>query len=314
MNIFCNNKKNHHYISQVEQRLNSVDDNSKKIYKFRKINGGFVESIGSNPVNIEKNLSFHNLFTFSYADNEKNYNFEDLFCRYENKIRYFTEKFEIKITNEDDSANEEIINIFICKFMSMIRNPYSVKLAIDMFSPLILDENIPKGGDFDIINDKIKNLTNNKKEEICNTFNFSEEDYKKWLMIIFSLFGRHDQENRRTPIEELAKQELFDIHKTIVKIDVYNYDDERCLISDKGYCEFGVREGFNLTFNIYKKCFASFTFISGNGETVDERESYFDVHKNVVDVLEKYNSACIKQSHEHVFCSSDQFLYSQEAL
>ncbi|MEG0672336.1 hypothetical protein [Clostridium sp.] len=311
MEDFINNKRNHHYISQAEQRLNALDEDPNTIYKFKKA-GSLVVMVGEKAVGIRNNLSAKNLFTFSNSENGENYNFEDIFSRYENNITLLNRTFNKKMSINDTNLDKEIYEIFSSKFMNIIRNPYFARLVVEIFSDL--EKFIPSSEDINFINEKIMNFENNNKDLLCQTFGFSEENYKKWLRIIFFTLGLYKYENGSTPIDYLIEQELLNTRNTIVKIDVYKYDNERCLISDRGFCELKVEHGFNLTFNIDKKCFASFTFVPGNGEPVDERESYFVVHENIIDELEKYNSACIEQSHEHVFCSRDQFLYSQEAL
>lgn len=306
MEDFINNKRNHHYISQAEQRLNALDEDPNRIYKFKKTESSVV-MVGEKAVGIKNNLSAKNLFTFSNSENGENYNFEDIFSRYENNITLLNRTFNNKMSINDENLCKEIFEIFLCKFVNMIRNPYSVRLVIEILSEF--EKYIPSSNDINHMDKKIVNLENNNKDQVCQIFGFSEDDYRRWLRIIFLTLGRYNRENGFTPIDYLVEQELLNPHKTVVRIDVYKYDNERCLISDKGFCELKAEHGFNLTFNIDKKCLVSFTFVSGNGETVDEKDSEFVVHKNNIDALKKYNSACIEQSHEHVFCSSDDFLY-----
>lgn len=311
MKDFINNKRNHHYISQAEQRLNALDENPNKIYKFKKT-GSSVVMVGTKAVGIINNLSAKNLFTFSNSENGENYNFEDIFSRYENNITLLNRTFNEKMSINDENLNKEIYEIFSSKFMNIIRNPYSARLVVEMFSDL--EKFIPSSEDINFINEKIMNFGNNNKDILCQNFGFSEDNYKKWLRIIFLTLGLYKHENGSTPLDYLIKQEFLNTRNTVVKINVYKYDNERCLISDKGFCELKAEQGFNLTFNIDKKCLVSFTFVSGNGETVDEKDSEFVIHNNDIDALKNYNSACIEQCHEHIFCSSDKFLYYQEAL
>ncbi|PNK60786.1 hypothetical protein [Psychrobacter sp. FDAARGOS_221] len=122
--------KNQHYISQVEQRLNAMNPKAKKenqrIYVFN------VESRDLNPtvvlnskkgVKIENNLSLIDLFSFDVLEDGEKYNFESLFNRYEKRIADNTKSLLAKIESNKNDIKDEVIYIFISKFINAIRNP-----------------------------------------------------------------------------------------------------------------------------------------------------------------------------------------------
>ena len=92
--ILINSTKNQHFVSQVEQRLNSnnpnAQDRNKRIFSFR------VEDRESYSVVLESmdgckissNLSLNDIFSFDVVDGSSyRYNFEEIFHQYEKDIK-----------------------------------------------------------------------------------------------------------------------------------------------------------------------------------------------------------------------------------
>lgn len=89
--------KNHHYVSQAEQRLNAIDPSRHKkrqrIYAFSITNREEYEVELESPtgVKIENNLSYDDLYSLDEFDLDKKYSLEGLYGDYERKIGILSE-------------------------------------------------------------------------------------------------------------------------------------------------------------------------------------------------------------------------------
>lgn len=94
--MFNNRTKNQHYISQVEQKLNSinleVDRSKRKIFEYEIVDRelDIYQKTKLTGVKIEQNLSFNDLYTFDILNDQIRSNFEEFFCKYENKVEILT--------------------------------------------------------------------------------------------------------------------------------------------------------------------------------------------------------------------------------
>lgn len=80
--------KNQHYLSQIEQRLNSIAGAKHKIYSFtlQDRESCAVTLDNNKGTSIQKNLSFSDLYTFEFLDKGFRKNLESVFGKYEEKI------------------------------------------------------------------------------------------------------------------------------------------------------------------------------------------------------------------------------------
>lgn len=139
MNDFLNQTINQHFISQSEQRLNSINPNAKKsnqkIYSFKIINRDLYELRLENEKGslIKNNLSFLDLYSFDIDDysDKLRFNFEFLSNKYENTIEIDTLSLVQKIKNNNKDIHDELTNIFILKILNSFRNPYCINKTIN---------------------------------------------------------------------------------------------------------------------------------------------------------------------------------------
>ena len=81
--MFNNRTKNQHYISQVEQKLNSinpeVDRSKRKIFEYEIVDRelDIYQKTKLTGVKIEQNLSFNDLYTFDILNDQTRSNFEE---------------------------------------------------------------------------------------------------------------------------------------------------------------------------------------------------------------------------------------------
>ena len=266
MNL-ANDTKNQHYISQVEQRLNTANPNAEpknqKIYSFSILDRENHSIIQKQECKIENNLCFDELFSFDIIDKKKRKNFEDYFGQYESGIESDTENLLIKIGSKNIDLKidlkSEILNLFISKFINFIRNPFSVKKILNTFEyglkfhPLneLFREDWEK-----IINNKTKH-----QEYLCKEFSISEQDYKKWLHIIFMFFSRFEDEETPSLLELLIK-EIYENKNTQPSVCIFTYDDAFCLLSDRGYTiPIGDNRVTSFDLNLCSKAFIRYIFV-----------------------------------------------------
>lgn len=326
--MFENERKNHHYIAQVEQKLNSINPSAQKekrrIYEFRvkdKYNS-VIEITRENGVKIENNLSYDDLYTFNFLEGRFRENFESFFQNYENNIETHIKNMEDKCNDNHQDVNLEIVNIFLYKLMNIIRNPYFIKETIVIFEDLL---KVDISEDNDII--RVMNFTSEGKDKVYKEYNITAGDYKKWLMIIYLAITKKDRE--KFLLENIVRN-IFnnkDYHKDVL---IFFYDNNFCLLSDKGFNLDSIGDGnFVLEFNLRKDVFISFPFFSSHymsnlmkqelGVSDEYIQEVLSVKKrlnrsiearknpNKIEALSEYNKRTIQNCHEHVFGASTEY-------
>lgn len=325
---FENKTENQHYIAQVEQKLNSINPNAernkRRIYEFKvkNKNNSVVKITRENGVKIEDNLSYDDLYTFNFLERRVRENFESFFQRYENDIEAHIKDMEDKCNDGYQDITLEVVNIFLYKLMNIIRNPYFIKETIMIFEDLL---EVDISEDNDII--RVMNFTSEGKDKVYKEYNITAGDYKKWLMIIYLAITKKDREDF---LLESIVRNIFnnkDYHKDIL---IFFYDDNFCLLSDKGFNLGSIGDGnFVLEFNLRKDVFISFPFFSSRymsnlmkqelGVSDEYLQEVLSVKKrssknikaskntNKIEALSEYNKRTIQNCNEHVFGASKEY-------
>lgn len=325
---FENETKNQHYIAQVEQKLNSINPDAKRdkrrIYKFKVKNKNnlVVKNTSENGVKIEDNLSYDDLYTFNFLEGKVREHFENFFQKYENNIETHIKNMEGKYNDGYQDITLEVVNIFLYKLMNMIRNPYFIKETIIIFEDF-LEIDISK--DNDIV--RVMNFTSEDKDKVYKEYNITADDYKKWLMIIYLAITKKDGEEFL--LESIIRNTFnnTDYHKDIL---ILFYDDNFCLLSDKGFNLGSIGDGnFVLEFNLRKDVFISFPFFSSHymsnlmkqelGVSDEYLQEVLSVKKrssknikatkssNKIEALSEYNKRTIENCDEYVFGASTEY-------
>lgn len=325
---FKNKTKNQHYIAQVEQKLNSINPDAKRkerrIYKLKvkDRSNSIVKNTDEKGIEIENNLSYDDLYTFNFLEDSVRENFEDFFQKYENNIESHIKNMEEKCNDGYQDITLEVVNIFLYKLMNIIRNPYFIKETIVIFEGL-LETDI--SADTDII--RVMNFTSKSKDEIYKGYQITAGDYKKWLMIIYLAITKKDGEEL---LLESIVRNIFndkDYHKDIL---IFFYDDNFCLLSDRGFNLVSIGDGnFVLEFNLRRDIFISFPFFSSyymsnlmkqelgiSDEYIQEVLSVkrrlnksIEARKNPnkIEALSEYNKRAVNFCYEHVFGASIEY-------
>jgi len=136
--MLSNATRNQHFLSQVEQRLNSIDrsllTDKPHIYEFKVLDRGEIRLSQPKKQRIENNLSMLDLFSFDVDKNQPlRQNFEALFQRYEDDMRAHTEGLLNKLAQGEFAVGNEIMNLYAAKLLNFARNPYSVTKALNTF-------------------------------------------------------------------------------------------------------------------------------------------------------------------------------------
>lgn len=312
--------KNQHFISQSEQRLNASNpeakDENKSIYEFfikdRECHS--IELNSSKAKKIKKSLSLNDLYSFDVMDGSNRLNFENIFHKYECEIAKNTELLLEKLERNNNDTKNEVLHIFISKFSSFIRNPFTIEKVINTLPAL-------KGvyPTDPIIRENFKKILEGKKphqEYLCKSLGITQSQYKDWLAITFLALSKLS-DDMPTLIESMVK-DMYECNNTFIMICVYTYDNHVCLLSDRGY-SMPLPSGDHMAwdFNLTKNSFIRYVFsdiekISPKGtskkliEAWKKQPKNINLHhlKNDLDALKQYNQHVVYQSHKSVLSAS----------
>lgn len=324
MNTLTHNSKNQHYISQVEQKLNSINPHDRKelrkIYSFticdKENNNVSLDNIDGTL--IESNLSDDFLFSFDGFEEIHKASIEGLFGKYENDYEKIVVSTLGIIENKKDEV--EISNfkdIFSLKLLNLFRNPYCIKKTIDTFKYLALE--LPIHEEFSGVYKQIEDGNNPYVEKISSNYGVSIEEYKQWLKILFNLLTRNDKDT----LLDAITNNLFYKNENYQTIRVYPYSDVNVcpVISDRGGIIEENDETIIFSFNLSHTAFIEYTFTDissflkseddlSKGQKEKLIQSYNILPKEIDlrvmeendhESLKRYNERAVYYSHTRVF-------------
>jgi hypothetical protein len=260
----ANETYNQHYLSKVEQKLNARNPNAAadnlRIYSFEVVDReNYLLSLENpNGKTIWKNLSLFDLFSFDVLDgNGLRLNFESLFQKYETSIEVHTKSLLAKLNRNDPDIKSEIIDLFAAKLLNFVRNPFSVAKVLNSFRGLAnYDPTDPA-----LLADYRRIVTGKKPHQarLCAELGISETQYLTWLRLLFMLLVPL-VDGQPNIFEHLIKT-LLENRKTHVAAFVFEYDKERCLLSDRGFSQ-PIPDGPHMafSFNLYATAFVNYIF------------------------------------------------------
>lgn len=319
--------KNQHYLSQVEQRLNSIDGAGKKIYTFilQDRETCTVELKDKKGTGIASNLSFTDLYTFDFLDEGMRKNFESAFGKYEAKIDASTSALLDKIKANDENILEELNDVLRLKFLNFIRNPYNIVKVLNSIGVLALHH--PSQQQLLEEYQKIEKRDDGGITRICQVFNVTREQYLSWMKVIF--LSLIDIGNGETILEHLVS-DLFENKELGTAATIYGisdaHPDKKVVLSDRSYVDYsGAADGnLMMAFNLNANYFIKFTILDVN-RFMEEKapagmdkekvmEAFLKLNKNVnvyvqedneeaLSQLAGYNMCAVYQCHSKVFCS-----------
>lgn len=318
--VHLSNTKNQHFVSQAELRLNSINPEAnyenQRIYSFEVADR---ESFGSNLPSdqgskINGSLSIHDLFSFDVLDKSERLNFENIFTQYEGRIRVDTENLLNKVSFKKNDIKEEILNLYVAKFLNFVRNPYSVEKVLNTFSALRkVKPNIePFKSDFGRL------LEGNRPQQdyLCSKLGITNHQYVNWLGTLFMLLSEF-RPSEPNFMEEVIRN-TFEDPNNVIFVMIYTYENHTCVLSDRGYT-IPMPDGKHMAFdfNLNRNSFIRYMF--GDLESLTPKgtpQKVIDLYKarkkdvkvfhfeDDMSELEVYNQRTLYQCHNRIYSST----------
>lgn len=319
--------KNQHYLSQIEQRLNSIAGAKNKIYSFtlQDRESCAVTLDNNKGISIQENLSFSDLYTFAFLDKGFRKNFESAFCKYEGRIEAATLALLEKIKEKNKDILNELNDVLCLKFLSLIRNPYNIKKVLNTFG--VLAEHYPLNEHLLKEYRLLEKRDDGGLERVCRVFGVSKKEYSLWMRVIF--LSLIDFDNNESMLENLIRT-LIEDKKYATGFFIYGlseaYPDKNPLLSDRAYVDFSdpTESSLLVAFNLNANYFMKFALM--DVRRIMEKEAplnmdkekvlsqFFDQRKTIgvhfiedneeaLSSLANYNMNAIYQCHSNVFCA-----------
>ena len=323
-----NETANQHYVSQVEQCLNALNPNAiqrnQRIYTFTLLNREDYELSLDDPRGrlISTNMSFKDLFSFEVVPGgNSRHNFEALFQQYEAEMKENSLSLLRKLELGKGDLKKEILEIFVGKFMSFLRNPYSVEKVLNT-----IDIVLPfQPTDPELLAQFNAVLAGRKPQQahLCAQLGITPDQYRQWLKGLFLMLMRSVPGGPN--FMESAVKGIFERPSGFPMVCVYRYTgehaDKRCLISDRGFSN-PLPQDLHLafSFNLCSNAFIVYIFAQIENIQLPFQpppgviELYKTLQKNVrvvpfvndLDALVRYNRNVIYQCHHAVYSSAKQ--------
>jgi len=325
----ANSTANQHFISQTEQRLSAINPNAKsenqRIYSFSVSNPeNFTLSLDSpNGRSISQSLSLRDLFSFDVLPDHTRQNFEELFRGYEDTIQRSTLSLlsKIEVPGSPD-IKDELLTIFVSKFMNFLRNPFSIKKVLNTVGPLLRYEPT----DPDILAQFKMVVEGSKPHEayLCEKLGITPHEYRGWLKALFMMLVRMmpDQPN----FMEQTVKTLYEMPPGFPMACIHRYTteapDKVCLLSDRGFASPLPEPYASFHFNLTSRAFITYVFVPIEEAKTSISfppqilESLYEVYRrsqktvrvthslNDLDALARYNQSVVSWSFSKVYAAS----------
>ncbi len=259
-----NETKNQHFVSQVEQRLNSIPGQPGLIYALKVVDReSYSTRLTKNAgESIRLSLSAQDLFTFDRIDERLRRNYEALFQRYEQDLGMHSEALLQKLQRGESEIKDELLSVFAAKLLNFVRNPFCVRPMLDTFRAVTTYQFTDQAlRDADAL---VLAGSRAQEAEVCARYAITPGEYHLWLRTLFMLLSETADEHN---LFEHALKGLLESSK--VEVIVYHMttsnSEDVCLLSDRGLNKLPVElvggaSATMLEFNISSRAFASFTF------------------------------------------------------
>jgi len=326
--------RNQHFLTQGEQRLNALnpkaDSSNLRIYSFTVVDREnytlALESPNGRPIG--SNLSLFDLFSFDVPGNSRlRLNFESLLQKYEGYIEAHTKSLLAKLNARSGDIEAEIIDLF-AKLLNFVRNPFCIAKVLNSFPGVArFDPTDPA-----LLADYRRIVTGRKPHQthLCTQLGISDAQYVEWLRLLFMLLMPMAA-NRPNFFEEMIKN-LLENRKMHVAAFVCEYDDHRCLLSDRGFSQ-PIADGPHMAFS-FNLCATAFvhyifadpaTLVQGkaspefiaqaiaNWERLPTKQINVTFLRNNLGMLVRYNRRVVEQCYRRVYCSVKDGLVLSES-
>ena len=319
-----NSTRNQHFVSQAEQRLNSINPSAKvsnqRIYAFSLVDRDLstIRLASQRGTKISNTLNVSDLFSFDVVDRANRHNFEQLFQRYEADITLYTRRFIEKVARREPDVKDEVVHIFLLKLLNSFRSPYSIVKTLNTF-PSILKNGHPT--DSMLYKEYSRVVSGNKphQEALCRRLGITRDQYHDWLRSLFILLSNIDDDTFTLFDKVVAS--LFNDGNLRITIRLCTYSEKTCLLSDNGFVAWTDQpHHMVMAFNLYSHGFVQYAFLSIDS-FIDERigaipqrfreaverfkaepkEVTIDNEEDNLESLHTYNRNAVLQCHSHVY-------------
>lgn len=321
-----NATRNQHFLPRVEQKLNALNPGSTsgkfRIYPFRLVNRETYEIALENPRghSIDATLSMLDLFSFDVPGGRQlRMSLEGLFQKYEVNVESYTKSLLQKLATRGADIKTEIIDLFAAKLLNFIRNPFCIEKVLNSFPSVTSYEPT----DLELLATYRKIATGRKPHQayLCGQLGISDRTYIEWLRLLFILLA--PTAGDRPNLFESVIKGLMEDRATQVAAFISVYDEDRCLLSDRGFSQ-PIPDGAHMamSFNLCSNAFIDYIFADAaklvEGRASPEFLSYalsnwkrrpqatinVTMTRNNRDMLARYNRRVIEQCYERVYCSA----------
>jgi hypothetical protein len=312
--------KNQHFVSQVEQRLNTLNPGARpenqRIYEFEIVDRDQHQLRLANPKGrlISNALSMYDLFSFDIADDGLRANLERVFGTYEARIGDLTARLLQAHAAHSNAVNQELFDLFVAKMVNFIRNPFSVAKVLNTFG--IIGQLHPTDPDIYALYERILTGRRPQQAYLCAKLGITDEQYGAWLRILFMLLTPL-ADGHATMLEQ-ALGAMYEDRAYALLIHLHTYSTERCLLSDRGWTV-PIPEGENLAFdfNLSAQAFIRYAFVNYNallpspmppmieaGLAMGPKVVQLAYFNDDLIALDVFHRRVIEQSFERVFSSA----------
>ncbi|PKM44044.1 MAG: hypothetical protein CVV05_13085 [Gammaproteobacteria bacterium HGW-Gammaproteobacteria-1] len=321
-----NETRNQHFVSRAEQKLNACNPSSTsgkfRIYSYQIVDRDAYKIDLENPRGrqIESTLSMLDLFSFDVPGAGRvRMNLESLFHKYEENIEVCTKSLLEKLERNSADIKTEIIDLFSAKLLNFVRNPYCIEKVLNSFPGIASFE--PTNPELLSIYHQI--ITGQKPHQVylCEQLGISHQTYIQWLRLMFILLMPLG--NDHPNLFESIINALFEQRNTQSAAFIFQYDDDHCLLSDRGFCQ-PIPDGphMSMSFNLCSTAFVDYVFADAatlvQGRAAPEflertlaawiQRPQLSINvtmmKNNRDMLARYNRRVIEQCRERVYCAA----------
>lgn len=309
-----NNKRNHHFVAQVEQifHARSSEVKAKKINRFKVDSKKQKLNRTSNKgITIANNLSFEDLYCFHFLSREKQYNFEDTFGRYESDYKELIGK----VIYSDEATSKYYLNLFTYKFLNIIRNPFCIRNVLSMFRGVL--NFVPAEPELLALYKLIEDGDKPHEKIVCEYFGVTKIEYIDWLKLLFLVLSvDHDGTN----FLEFITRRMFYEKESSLHIFLYNSSEKYTVFSDVGFTSITYDAHFIYEFPLTNSHYIAYCFTNTDAffrKLEEEKDLNFtDIQESIKRLpkevkvkkvydnlahLQSFNARMVERSWQYVF-------------
>jgi hypothetical protein len=281
---------------------------------------------------VSATLSMLDLFSFDVpGGGSLRMNLESLFQKYEMNVEVYTKSLLAKLAARDPDIKAEIIGLFAAKLLNFVRNPFSIEKVLNTFPNVASLE--PTDPELLAIYRKVSMGRKPHQAYLCSQLGISDQTYINWLRLLFILLMDIGARNPLgwSNLFEGVIRGLFENPNTQAAAFVWIYDQDRCLLSDRGFCQ-PIPDGAHMamSFNLCSTAFIDYIFADTATLVQDRASPEFSaralaawkrirlpsinvtVTQNDRRMLARFNRRVIEQCCERVYCSAKDGLVLTE--